>query len=96
MRVAITSNGKLFNVLCNPRWENLPSFQTKGFQLESLSALLQQEGVTQVAAKSGSSPLHEAIEQNEVKLVEKMLQAGLSPKIDTAKAAHSNIMKVFH
>ena len=59
--VAVTVNRNLFNVhLKHPR-KDLSSLQLEALNLESLGKLLKQEGLTQVAATSGTSPVHEAI-----------------------------------
>jgi len=76
--VSLTENNrKLFNLHLSLEGEDLPSLQLENIDLESLSKLLRHEGLKQVATTTGTTLVHLAIEQNDIALLEKVLQAGL-------------------
>ena len=83
--VAVIANGNLFNVHLKLEREDIPSLHLKEFDPESLAKLLKHEGFTQVAAKSGTTLVHEAIKQDDVFRLEELLQAGLSPNTEDAE-----------
>ena len=79
---AVTANRHLFNLHLKLESEYLPSLHLKDFDPESLSKVLKQRGLTQVATTRGTTLVHEAIEQNDVLCLEELLKAGLSPNTE--------------
>ena len=83
--VSVTTSGELFNLVLttNESFEGNDSMDStmelEGLELDKLSKLLKKGGVSQVANAAGTTPIHAAIEEDNVSLLEKMLQAGLSP-----------------
>jgi len=68
------NNRKLFNLHLSLEGEDL---HLENIDLESLSKLLRHEGLKQVAITTGTSPIHEAIKENNVSRLEELLQAWL-------------------
>ena len=91
--VAVTTRGGLFDLVLttNASFEGNHSMELEGLKLNKVSKLLKTKGVRQVASVTGISPIHQAIEQNDIKLLEKALQVGLSSNT----ADSSGVMPLF-